>query len=679
MYAVYLIVALSLGANGERLLQAEMQSSARPLRAIAHEDETAKSATAVYDTSDVPDEEVPKEERGPTSASERFGAHGTNIWGQTGLRRSSSARVGPHGFWSLGVSARGFYVDDFVANGSDQNLFVGGTESLRLSILDIADFSLATWMATNENTLANPSTQFTMGDVAASLKLSYDLVPWVLGTEFQFYLPSMQNHVSADLGNFALSATLLATADLHNEGIAPLRLHANLGYSYQNARAISEPRYRVRTLQGFLAAMTANQWFYDQLRVALAAELVLAPFTPFVELWAQQALGFQVDGGYSDKRIPAHVTLTPGLRIQMGRGLTLDLAMDVGLVGTGGLGPFANVTNLHEGLPVNPPYAFHVGLSYTFAPFEDEPRVTRPPREPSQRVIRGCIKLDDGITPAREAIVDFREQNVSRVLVDEQGCFVSPPLSAGPLVIEIQHPDFEAQLESLHPDLDRDEKLQFSIRTPWRTGSFSGVVTDESDQRVEARVEVRTRTGESRQVMTEEGEYHLELRPGEYLVKVEADSYLLQGARINIRPSMQTVQDFSLQNRLPQSITSVEEDRIQLSSPIPFELGKARLLKAAEFILNHVADVLLSDERLARVEIVGHTDDSGSAERNQLLSEKRARAVRDYLIARGIAPSRLAARGMGAREPLASNDDAAGRARNRRVEFLLIQNPSESK
>lgn len=71
--------------------------------------------------------------------------------------------------------------------------------------------------------------------------------------------------------------------------------------------------------------------------------------------------------------------------------------------------------------------------------------------------------------------------------------------------------------------------------------------------------------------------------------------------------------------------------------------------------------------------VAGHTDSSGDAAYNQSLSEKRANAVRNYLIEKGVDGSRLSVRGYGETEPVASNDTAAGRAKNRRVELRILK------
>jgi outer membrane protein OmpA-like peptidoglycan-associated protein len=73
-----------------------------------------------------------------------------------------------------------------------------------------------------------------------------------------------------------------------------------------------------------------------------------------------------------------------------------------------------------------------------------------------------------------------------------------------------------------------------------------------------------------------------------------------------------------------------------------------------------------------KVEISGHTDNRGSAEANQVLSERRAKAIVDFLIRNGIEPVRLSYVGYGFAKPIAPNTTAEGRSQNRRTEFKLI-------
>jgi outer membrane protein OmpA-like peptidoglycan-associated protein len=71
------------------------------------------------------------------------------------------------------------------------------------------------------------------------------------------------------------------------------------------------------------------------------------------------------------------------------------------------------------------------------------------------------------------------------------------------------------------------------------------------------------------------------------------------------------------------------------------------------------------------IRIEGHTDSSGSSNANLALSQKRAEAVRDALVASGVEASRITVVGLGSERPVAANDTAEGRARNRRVDIIL--------
>ncbi|MCK9280284.1 MAG: OmpA family protein [Melioribacteraceae bacterium] len=101
---------------------------------------------------------------------------------------------------------------------------------------------------------------------------------------------------------------------------------------------------------------------------------------------------------------------------------------------------------------------------------------------------------------------------------------------------------------------------------------------------------------------------------------------------------------------------------------VNFDFDKATLRPEAYPILLHATTVMLNNPDL-KVEIQGHTDSIGSESYNQKLSEKRANAVKNYLLARGIAASRLSIKGLGESSPMADNNTADGRAMNRRIEF----------
>lgn len=99
-----------------------------------------------------------------------------------------------------------------------------------------------------------------------------------------------------------------------------------------------------------------------------------------------------------------------------------------------------------------------------------------------------------------------------------------------------------------------------------------------------------------------------------------------------------------------------------------FDFDRYDIKPEAYPLLNEGVTILKKNAR-TKMEIEGHTDNVGSAEYNQRLSEKRAKAVMDYLVKNGIDPERLSDRGYGLTRPVASNDTEEGRAKNRRVEL----------
>jgi OOP family OmpA-OmpF porin len=105
---------------------------------------------------------------------------------------------------------------------------------------------------------------------------------------------------------------------------------------------------------------------------------------------------------------------------------------------------------------------------------------------------------------------------------------------------------------------------------------------------------------------------------------------------------------------------------------IEFESGKATLTESGKAILDQMSVALLK-LRDKKVEVIGHTDNSGSRAGNLSLSQARAEAVRAYVAARGVKPELISVSGEGPDRPVADNRTPEGRARNRRIEFKVVQ------
>lgn len=117
----------------------------------------------------------------------------------------------------------------------------------------------------------------------------------------------------------------------------------------------------------------------------------------------------------------------------------------------------------------------------------------------------------------------------------------------------------------------------------------------------------------------------------------------------------------------------IQVHEITINQRIPFDFDRWEIKQESFAILDAVAEVLQNHPEIRKVQIQGHTDDVGTDEYNQRLSERRAEAVRQHLIAKGIDSARLDAIGFGRSKPLVLETSEEARARNRRTEFIIIE------
>jgi outer membrane protein OmpA-like peptidoglycan-associated protein len=120
------------------------------------------------------------------------------------------------------------------------------------------------------------------------------------------------------------------------------------------------------------------------------------------------------------------------------------------------------------------------------------------------------------------------------------------------------------------------------------------------------------------------------------------------------------------------SVERVGEDMllVHFASDVLFAVDSAVLNPASRASLDQAAEVFVQYPKTA-ILAQGHTDATGGEQHNQDLSERRAKAVSNYLVGRGVDPERITALGYGEGNPVASNETAAGRQQNRRVDLLL--------
>lgn len=121
-------------------------------------------------------------------------------------------------------------------------------------------------------------------------------------------------------------------------------------------------------------------------------------------------------------------------------------------------------------------------------------------------------------------------------------------------------------------------------------------------------------------------------------------------------------------------VSRTADNRLKLDIPSDASFATDRSDINADFrkILDKFAEGLV-DNTATQISIIGHTDNTGSDAINNPLSIERAARTRDYLTAKNVAPGRISVDGRGSHEPIAGNDTAAGRAKNRRVEIFVAE------
>ena len=122
-----------------------------------------------------------------------------------------------------------------------------------------------------------------------------------------------------------------------------------------------------------------------------------------------------------------------------------------------------------------------------------------------------------------------------------------------------------------------------------------------------------------------------------------------------------------------KQLVAVTAKGIEILDKVRFATGKSVIAPKSFRLLNQVAAVMNQHTEMTQIEVQGHTDAQGRPEKNTVLSQARADAVVKYLVAKGVAATRLTARGYGPTVPLADNATPAGREKNRRVEFRVAK------
>ncbi|MCB9679859.1 MAG: OmpA family protein [Alphaproteobacteria bacterium] len=164
-----------------------------------------------------------------------------------------------------------------------------------------------------------------------------------------------------------------------------------------------------------------------------------------------------------------------------------------------------------------------------------------------------------------------------------------------------------------------------------------------------------------------DGHYEHPIGAGTHTVFIDAPGFRIYRENITIAPG----DVYVIKTTMKPTKVQVDRKEIKILEKVYFEFNSDKIKAESYELLDEVADTIIAND-VGRVLVEGHTDSKGSDSYNLELSDRRAASVRTYLIGRGVNADQLIAKGFGESRPVATNATEAGRAKNRRVVFTLI-------
>lgn len=613
---------------------------------------------------------------------------------------------------------------------------IGGSLSLSWNPWEFLEFyaSIASWANANEQ--ENPALFQVLGDTLIGVKAGYSVLPWLaIGGDLGIGLLNTVGDIGlvGDSTSFGLRAN--ATADLRElpGNNIPLIFRLNLQYWFDNSQAlvasVEEARYRAlldprdcpqysggtgncdedRHLITRIERYSLQIDRVDRFTIGLGVE---APIRVMQDFHISPILEWQLNvpvnrqgfscldlsvggvppsgqdaclkgrdglGNEFDRAGAFEQTLTLGVRVLPPlRGLNIFLAVDIGLTG---------VNEFVRELSGQEPYNVILGVGYAF---DTIPVVREVEREVVREVVRAAeapvtgrvvgTAVEQGTgTAIAGAIVSFPGRELTALSSDASGIFRSYTLDPGEVQMEIAHPEYHpGTCTATIPETGGDVEVTCELEALPRVGSINGRVVGDTGSPVPGASVVLSGPASRTVIVGPDGGFNTaDLTPGTYTARVDASGYLIKQETIEVRPRETAQPTITLITQPRNPLVRIRARQITIRRQVNFATDSADILPESDALLSEVADVILRHPELTRIQIQGHTDNRGGEQHNQDLSQRRAESVRDWLVRAGVDASRLEARGFGQTEPLVPNITAANRARNRRVQFVILERNDE--
>jgi OmpA-OmpF porin, OOP family len=633
--------------------------------------------------------------------------------GSTGVLRVASAEGAPVGTFRVQALYEYFSSSGFLCNGASTCPPTAGDDKVtRFGATFGASASVASWLEVygsmrsyaTSNDRGKPELLQALGDTTLGVKVMAPRDPfsmWYFGGDLQALLMNGTGGVglNGDSTSFRLRGNVTADFRKPQAGI-PLLAHLNLGYRFDNSGKLiadtETSRGRpISRIERF--GLGINRTDAVEVGLALEAPIEGGKVIRWVRPFAEYTIDLPVNrqnyicnpsttysgdfclGNQSKfKAFPSRATL--GVRANpFLKGVVLTAAVDIGVTG--------KKTFLEETSP-QAPWTMWLGVGFGYDTVEPPPVIQEKLVEKPvatgtpQFLVSGNvheINKSDGIP---NAVIKFEGRDLTGLVTDSQGRFLSGNMEPGQYTFTVTADGYKPGTctvvsvdQPTPPSMTTVAKVDCAVEALPRLGTVSGKVQSDGNGVGGATVTVTDATGKQSTVTSDAGgNFRVEnVPPGTARFRVQSKDYLGTQGQADVKAREEAKVTLSLTKRPKKANVVVGAREIAIRQQVHFATDSAVIQPDSAQLLEEIADVMIQTPRIKLVEIQGHTDSNGSAASNRLLSEQRANAVRDRLIAAGVAANRLQAKGYGAERPLVPNITAANRARNRRVVLQILE------
>lgn len=282
--------------------------------------------------------------------------------------------------------------------------------------------------------------------------------------------------------------------------------------------------------------------------------------------------------------------------------------------------------------------------------------------------LMGTIESEAGQPVA--AVVSFRDSSIRPIAANPSTGHFEDRIEPGEYEIRASAAGFEAQTKRVVVEQGRSAMANFTLKPVVTSGRLRGQVVDKNTGEGLYAV-ISSPTGEFSNLVAdpETGRFSQNLPGGEYIIRAAAPNFRASQLEVTIKNGETTDAKFELEGFQKIEVT---QEAIEIKEKVQFATGRDTILFDSYPLLDEIG-AAIADLPDMRVVIEGHTDSQGAASYNMDLSRRRAEAVREYLISRGVSGTQLRAVGYGEERPIATNQTEAGREQNRRVEFRIVE------